>query len=95
MAKKKKLQLGEKARDKHSGFTGVLAARHEYLNGCIRWTIEGSEGKGDNPKPVGYVFDEQQIERIEEGAPEVKVASTTGGPSEAVAPTEPPQRHAA
>ena len=52
------LMLGVRARDMVSGWTGVLTARYEYLNGCTRYEVSGSE----DGKPKGYVFDEAQLE---------------------------------
>jgi len=72
------LKLGDKARCQISGFTGVIVAITEWLNGCRRITIQPTalfEGK-----PVdNQTFDAEQIEKIEEG-PELS-PTRTGGPS--------------
>ena len=56
--------LGQRARDKISGWEGILAGRFEYLNGCVRYEIGGTDKDG---KPESFVFDEQQIEVIGNG----------------------------
>lgn len=78
------VKLGDEVRDQISGFTGVVVAITEWLNGCRRITIQPKalfEGK-----PVdNNTFDAEQIEKIEEGPllPEFK----KGGPS--IAPQRP------
>lgn len=56
------IELGAKARDRVSGWEGTITSRYEYLNGCERYEISGSDKDG---KPEGFVFDFQQIEVLE------------------------------
>jgi hypothetical protein len=81
--------LGDKVRDVVSGWEGIASGRYEYLNGCIRWQVDGTDKDG---KPDGYVFDDQQIEVVEEAVvpvhpavravvtPPMPAAARTGGP---------------
>lgn len=70
-------KLGEKARDTVSGWVGVATARYEYLNGCVRWEIAAHDKDG---YPKAFVFDEQQLERVE-AEPIVRAKRRfTGGP---------------
>lgn len=72
------IQLGDLCRDRVSGWEGTATGRYEYLNGCVRWQIDGSDKDG---KPEGYVFDEQQIDVLQIGAvPPRSMVDTTGGP---------------
>lgn len=57
------IELGVDARDRISGWEGVVVARYEYLNGCQRYEIGGVTREG---KPEGFVFDAQQIEVLSE-----------------------------
>lgn len=57
------IALGSKARDIVSGWEGIVTARYEYLNGCVRYEIGGKDKDG---KPDQYVFDAQQIRVIAE-----------------------------
>lgn len=76
------LKLGDKARDKISGFTGVVVAMTEWLNGCLRITIQPQELK--DGKPIeNHTFDAEQIEIVEPIPP--IVAKPHGGPS--ISPT--------
>ncbi len=71
------IELGSKAKDTISGYTGIATARYEYMNGCVRYELSGTDKEG---RPLSYVFDVQQIEVLE--APKVKKPRhrATGGP---------------
>ncbi len=66
------IKLGDNATDSISGFTGVVTARSEYLNGCIQLqlTPQGMDKDGV-PKKVQW-FDEPQLVNAE--------SKGTGGP---------------
>jgi len=79
------IALGARVRDRVTGFEGVVIARHEYLYGCIRCSVqtpEFHEGKPVEPQ----TFDEPSLEVVEKvvaghaDAPERR-AKQTGGPS--------------
>ena len=53
--------LGKKAKDKITGFEGILTARCEFLTGCNRYCIQPSELIEGRPIDSIY-FDEAQIE---------------------------------
>lgn len=79
------LTLGTECRDKVSGWTGILTARYEYMNGCVRYEISRSKSKKDGGEPKAFVFDEQQIEYVSDGvrgdlAQRALSARRTGGP---------------
>jgi hypothetical protein len=61
-------ELGAKARDRVSAWTGTITARYEYLNGCERYEISGTDKDG---KPEAFVFDAQQVEVLEPPTPEL------------------------
>ena len=60
------LKLGDKARDTISGFTGMVVAITEWLNGCRRITIQPSALHEGRPVD-NSTFDAEQIEKVEEG----------------------------
>lgn len=73
------IKLGDKARDKITGLQGIAIARHDYLHGCTRWSIQPIELK--DGKPVDYsTFDEPQLEVIEAGNVPAKTGQEPGGP---------------
>lgn len=54
--------LGFRCRDKATGFEGVATARSEFLNGCIRYSLEAlREGK-----VITEGFDETSLEVVDE-----------------------------
>ena len=75
------IKLGDRVKDKYTGFEGIAIARTEWLYGCTRITIESTtlhEGKTIDP----HSFDEQRVIRVEEAQPFVSPQSEarTGGP---------------
>lgn len=68
--------LGDRYRDRVSGWEGTATARYEYLNGCVRIELSAADKDG---KPESFVFDVQQIEPVDE-PPVVVKAGRTGGP---------------
>lgn len=81
-----KVKLGDKVRDKVSGYEGIATSRTEFLNGCFQIEITPKLKKGTTPSVEqiqGIAIDEQQLERVSCGinTPEKKVVKTdTGGP---------------
>lgn len=55
-----RFQLGDRARDLVTGFSGVIISRTEYLNGCIRYGIQPPLDK-DGKMPDAVWIDEQQL----------------------------------
>lgn len=71
-----KFKLGLTAKDKVTGFTGVITSRIEYINGCIQYCVKPKMMEAGK-MPDGEYLDEQQIEIVEG---EVKIEqSPTGG----------------
>lgn len=83
------IKLGDKARDSLTGLTGTVIARHEYLNGCVRLTLQPAELHEGKPVEASY-FDIEQLEFIEKGKP--RSAAPTGGPHAAPQRPAPPSR---
>lgn len=59
--------MGDRVRDKISGFEGIVTARYEFFNGCIRMEVQ-PKVKKKNEKIEGQVFDHQQLEVLERKA---------------------------
>lgn len=71
------IKLGNKVRDKVTGYEGVATARVEYLNGCVQFCVKpkvGSDGKMPDPEYI----DVQQLEVVSQG--DTITPSKTGGP---------------
>ncbi len=70
--------LGKKAKDKITGFEGIITSKHIYLTGCNQYGIQPPVDSNGKIPTVGY-FDEGRIEIIGEGiAPSDVVADQKG-----------------
>lgn len=78
------IKLGNKIRDKVSGVEGIAISRTEFLNGCIRFTMQPKPLKKDGTVPNELWFDEKQLEIIGKGV-EIE-QRRTGGPTTSAPP---------
>lgn len=77
--------LGSRVRDRVSLVEGVVDMRAQYLNGCIRYSVQPQSDKPNPDKmPSSYWIDEGQIELVDEGLnlEESVIQTPTGGPTE-------------
>ena len=74
------IKLGDKVRDRISGFEGIATGTAAYLNGCNRVLIEPTKLDEDGKiiKPVW--FDDVQVVVVNEGA-FAKGKKKVGGPA--------------
>lgn len=75
-----KITLGQKLRDKVTGFEGIAISRVEYLNGCVQFCLKPKINK-KSPEKIedGIYVDEGQLEVVGDGVS--ITAKNTGGPS--------------
>lgn len=64
MTIKKQIELGDAVKDLISGFQGVAVAKTEWLNGCIRWTLQPESMSKDGASKATETFDAQQLDVI-------------------------------
>jgi len=57
------IKLGDKVKDKITGFIGIAVCRSEFLNGCVQWSIAPKVSK-DNKILEEIGIDEQSLEVI-------------------------------
>jgi hypothetical protein len=76
------VQLGDKARDTVSGFSGVCVARTEWLNGCWRMTLQPQALDKDGKPREPQTFDDFQLEVTKPKLQPVG-SKETGGPRDA------------
>lgn len=63
-----RIALGVKAKDRVTGFTGIVTVKHEFLSGCLQWTLTPPvDDKGVLP-PMEH-FDGERLVFIDEGVP--------------------------
>jgi len=73
------INLGNKVKDNITGFSGVVVARAEYLNGCISIQVQSAKLKDGVPIEAEW-FDEQRLE--------INSKAKSGGPQD-----RPPDLH--
>lgn len=71
------IELGDIARDKITGFTGVVIAKTSWLHGCNRFTL-CPRGLKDGKPIDSHSFDEPQLSVVSRG--EFTQHRETGGP---------------
>lgn len=60
------IRLGQKVRDKITGYEGIAVARAVFLFGCSRVLVQPQETKEDGTPIEDYYIDEQRLEVIKE-----------------------------
>jgi hypothetical protein len=71
------IDLGSEVEDSISGFKGISVAKHLYINGCTRITVQPKVDK-DGKLPETQTFDEPQL--IETSDKRITGKNNTGGP---------------
>lgn len=56
------MKFGDVVKDRISGFSGVLTARTEYDNGCIKWSVTPQKLDKDSKPAETQWFDQQYLE---------------------------------
>lgn len=74
-----RVELGDEAEDKVSGFRGVVVALFLYLNGCTRVCLQPKVG-ADGKLPESATFDEPQLEVLKKAVVSCG-PRTVGGPA--------------
>ena len=79
-----KFELGSRAKDKITGFEGIIIYRTQWINNCNVYGLKPTKLRDD--KPIDSCqFDEPQIEIIEKEVIEPK--RKTGGPTQSMSQT--------
>ncbi len=74
------IALGQKAKDKISGFTGTITGHSEYITGCDQYCI--APESESNKLESSQWFDEGRIQVIGEGInPLDLIVKKNGGPN--------------
>ena len=74
------VNLGDEARDKVTGYKGIVVCISEWISGCRRISIQ-TPGLHEGKPIQSQCFDAEQVELVE---PEVaKVSKPSGGPHDA------------
>ncbi len=73
-----KVNLGDKVKDKITGYQGTVIAKTEWMNGCHRVIVQAEGLKEDGNAKDSHHCDVQQIELLEES--ELPKSKAAGGP---------------
>jgi hypothetical protein len=75
-----KFRLGDRVRDRVSGFTGIVTTRTEHLNGCRQYGINAPINSETGAMVDGYNIDGEQLELVDEGLNDKPIVKKqTGG----------------
>ncbi len=85
------INLGDKVKDTITGFTGIVIAKVEWLNGCRRYTVQRI-GLNNGVPSDSQGFDEIQLKVIAKNAVPVTKPVDTGGPRPEPRRARDPQR---
>lgn len=79
-----KFNVGDEAKDKITGFKGIVISRSQWLNSCNTYGLQSKTLHDGAPIRKEY-FDEPQLEMVAEKVHEQK--ADTGGPTESIPQT--------
>jgi len=75
------ITLGQKAKDKITGFEGILTARYQYITGCDCYVITSSYKNKEQKGGEAFSYDEGRIQILGKGIPIKELrAKEDGGP---------------
>lgn len=75
-----RVNLGDRARDRVTGITGIVTCRTEFLFGCVRVAITKENELDKDNKPIELYVDEAGVEIIERGVVNPSENLPIGGP---------------
>ena len=98
MSDRPKIQLGDRVRDRITGFEGVVVGITDWLYQCRRPIVQSTALSKEGELLKSESFDEDQLEIVEAGAfalkveKSVPVAVQTGGPRDTPSRQSDPER---
>lgn len=92
MSNRTAIKLGDRVRDRITGFEGIVIGITEWLYQCRRPIVQATSLNNDG-KPTGSEsFDEDQLEIIESGAFSPKAVEPVEAPEKTGGPRDTPSR---
>jgi hypothetical protein len=73
------IKLGDRVKDRMTGFEGIVVCHSQWITGCARLTVQPTD-LHDGKRRDTECFDEPQLMVVEKGAFKLNVASDPGGP---------------
>lgn len=71
-------KLGKKAKEKVTGFEGIITSKHIYLTGCNQYGIQPAMDKDGKVPDIRY-FDEGRIDILGDGINAEEIAGEKPG----------------
>ncbi len=81
------IELGDRAKDPITGFSGIVTAITTWLHGCIRITIEPEKLDKDGKPQEGRSFDQTQVVLVKKGIHKPMVLGITPPPAPETRPS--------
>ena len=75
----KDIKLGDKVKSKVNGFTGIAIGKSEWLNGCIRFTVQPDGLDKEGKSKPSESFDVEELDLVKTKAVQI-TPQRTGGP---------------
>lgn len=75
-----KFNLRDKVKDNITSYIGIITARTQFLNGCIRYGVQTQTLKTDGSILEEQYFDEQQLELVAKDPVKKETKKKPGGP---------------
>jgi hypothetical protein len=73
--------LGDRVKEKITGFTGIVTCKAKYLTGCDRCIVSAEKLDKNADNLTEFWFDEPMLTVVKKGAKSIKVTNKTdGGP---------------
>jgi hypothetical protein len=80
-----KFNLGDRLKDKITGFTGICVYRTQWINNCNVYGLQPESLEEKGAPRDRHQFDEPQLERLEVSVHQPY--RETGGPNDSMSPT--------
>lgn len=84
------VEMGDRVKDKVTGFEGTVTARVVYLNGCVQFCVDPGIDKDGKTQDHHYI-DEGQLSVVEKNACSLPQMFTEEGPPGGVMSNTPPK----
>ena len=76
---KTKFRMGQKVRDKITGFEGIIVGVHKWITGCDQYTVQPIKEENKTEYPKSETFDDGRLEKMVGKVTPKKVQSKKGG----------------
>ena len=74
------IELGDRVKDRITGYTGIVNTKSEYLNGCRRFGVQSEKVDKDGRVPDSIYFDEPDLTVIKKGVHAIIPIGTVATP---------------